>query len=341
MQTSSLLRLALLGLLLSGCMSANTIMIGTSQPRAAVPPDSVRVFMAEADVPGEFEQIAVIEIKADPTYVNQTRMLEEAKRRAGSVGANAVILGEFKDRSLAATLLIGAERKVQVLAVRLTPGTPTTASQPRAAGSLARAGSGSGFFVSANGHLLSNAHVVEECRQVRSSGEVLEVLRVDRGNDLALLRSHRSPNAIAVFREGRQVRAGDAVVAIGFPLTGVLASEANVTLGNVSALAGIYNDLRFLQVTAPVQPGNSGGPLLDDTGHVVGVVTSKLNALQMVRATGDIPQNVNFAINASVARLLLDNLGVPYIEKPSVGVRPPADIADSAKQFTVLLECWK
>jgi S1-C subfamily serine protease len=320
-------------------MSANTIMIGTPAPRAAVPADSVLVFMAEADVPGGFDQIAVIEIKADPRYVNQTKMLDEAKMRAGAVGADAIILGDFEDRSLAATLLIGAERRVRVLAVRLTRDAPAMRASP--SGSISRAGTGSAFFVSLNGDLLTNAHVVEECQQVRWNGEVLQVVRVDVGNDLALLRSSRRPPAIAVFREGRAVRSGDAVVAVGFPLTGVLADEANVTVGNVSALAGIFNDLRFLQITAPVQPGNSGGPLLDDAGHVVGVVTSKLNALQMVRATGDIPQNVNFAINASVARLLLDNLGVPYSENQSLDVRPAADIAELATRYTLLLECWR
>ncbi len=100
------------------------------------------------------------------------------------------------------------------------------------------------------------------------------------------------------------------MVAVGFPLPGLLASEANVTTGTVSALAGIGNDTRFLQMTAPVQPGNSGGPLLDLEGRVVGVVVSKLDALKVASATGDIPQNVNFAIKAGVVRSFLDASGV-------------------------------
>jgi S1-C subfamily serine protease len=73
------------------------------------------------------------------------------------------------------------------------------------------------------------------------------------------------------------------------------------TLGNVSALVGIGEDGRYLQISTPVQPGNSGGPLLDQSGNVVGVVSAKLNALKMMLATnGDIPENVSFAIRASI-----------------------------------------
>ncbi len=128
---------------------------------------------------------------------------------------------------------------------------------------------------------------------------------------------------------------------IGYPLRGVLASEANVTAGTVSALAGPADDRRFIQITAPVQPGNSGGPVLDLAGHVVGVVVAKLNATRIARATGDIPQNVNFAISAGTARAFLDAQSVPYETAPSTNELKPADIAAKARRFTVPVECWK
>ena len=133
----------------------------------------------------------------------------------------------------------------------------------------------------------------------------------------------------------------------------LLASEASVTTGTVSALAGIGNDMRLLQVTVPVQPGNSGGPLLDLHGRVVGVVVGKLDALQVASVTGDIPQNVNFAIKAGVARSFLQASGVVYgsdeiARGDGGGSEPapsrelsPATVGAQAKAFTVLLECWK
>jgi hypothetical protein len=144
---------------------------------------------------------------------------------------------------------------------------------------------------------------------------------------------------MATFRDGR-VRAGDAVVALGFPLSGLLATTANLTVGNVSALAGISDDSRYLQISAPVQPGNSGGPLLDTSGHVVGIVTAKLDAALVAHFTGDIPQNVNFAVKAEVARTFLDSKGIAYQTAHSDQQMSPADIGDLARPFTVQIECY-
>lgn len=131
------------------------------------------------------------------------------------------------------------------------------------------------------------------------------------------------------------------MVAVGYPLHGLLSSEANVTTGNVSALAGIGNDTRFLQITAPVQPGNSGGPLVDQSGNVVGIIVGKLNAIEIAKVTGDVPQNVNFAINMAVAKAFLDANSVEYKSAPSVKKLDPADMVETAKKFTLLLECQR
>jgi S1-C subfamily serine protease len=124
-------------------------------------------------------------------------------------------------------------------------------------------------------------------------------------------------------------------------LHGLLASEANITTGAISALAGMGNDTRFLQITAPVQPGNSGGPLLDQTGNVAGIVVSKLDTMKVAKATGDIPQNVNFVINGTVAKAFLDAYGVEYETAVSTKKLEAAEIGASAKKFTVLIECYR
>ena len=128
---------------------------------------------------------------------------------------------------------------------------------------------------------------------------------------------------------------------VGYPLRGLLASEANVTTGTVSALAGPADDRRFFQITAPVQPGNSGGPVLDMAGNAVGVVMAKLNAIRIARATGDIPQNVNFAISEGTARAFLDAQDVPYETAPSTESLEPAGIAAKARKFVVPVACWR
>ncbi|MBT3171110.1 MAG: hypothetical protein HN333_06725, partial [Rhodospirillaceae bacterium] len=86
---------------------------------------------------------------------------------------------------------------------------------------------------------------------------------------------------------------------------------------------------------------NSGGPLLDLSGHVIGVVVSKLDALKMARATGDIPQNVNFAIKGDVAHAFLAEHDVAVVTAQSTADLPPADVAERAQLYTALIECWK
>lgn len=203
---------------------------------------------------------------------------------------------------------------------------------------------GTGFIISSSGHVLTNNHVISRCiDDVRGNltGEPVKTLRVvskDETNDLALLQ------ATDPFKETARIRAnpihsGDPVIAIGFPLHGLLTSDFTVTTGIVNSLSGIFNDTRFLQISAPVQPGNSGGPLLDTSGNVVGVVAEKLNAVKFAKITGDIPQNINFAIKTGAVRDFLDNSVVPYQTATPVTERKTADIASDARAYTMLISC--
>lgn len=162
----------------------------------------------------------------------------------------------------------------------------------------------------------------------------------DAHNDLALLRGTPSAN-IARFRSGRGVRVGDDVVVAGYPLRGVLGGGLNIGTGTVASLAGLGNDSRELQITAPVNSGNSGGPLLDQSGRVVGVIVSKVNAVKSAEVLGDVIQGANFAIKANVAQGFLDMNGVDYQFSTNSKRRKTADIAEEARGYTVLVECWK
>jgi S1-C subfamily serine protease len=172
--------------------------------------------------------------------------------------------------------------------------------------------------------------------------ESLQILSRDSTNDLALIRAPTAKKPVAAAVVASSVlRVGETVVAVGYPLQGTLSSSGNVTSGTMSATSGPGDDTRLLQMTAPVQPGNSGGPLLDSSGNVVGVVVGKLDALRIARVTGDIPENVGFAIKAAVVRVFLDSSGVPYRTAPSVLKLDAPEIASRAQRFTVALECWK
>jgi S1-C subfamily serine protease len=129
------------------------------------------------------------------------------------------------------------------------------------------------------------------------------------------------------------------VFVFGFPLTGILATSGNFTTGMVTAMAGMGDDTRLVQISAPVQPGSSGGPLIDKYGNVVGVIVSKLSAFFVAEVTKDIPQNVNFAIKASIATNFLDSNDVtPNVSAKARELAPEA-IAELARLFTVRVTC--
>jgi uncharacterized protein len=215
------------------------------------------------------------------------------------------------------------------------------AAPPPAAEEPPASVAGTGFFLTRDGDALTAAHVVEGCSQPRLevAGEAVSarIVARDKQNDLALLKADMRPANIAHLR--LSVRQGEEVAVFGFPLAGLLASGGNITSGNVTALAGMSDDSRFLQISAPVQQGNSGGPLLDQSGNVIGIVVSKLDALKVASITEDIPQNVHFAIKASVVADFLEANNVA-IEGGEIGGRlSAADIAERAKAFTVGVEC--
>jgi S1-C subfamily serine protease len=204
--------------------------------------------------------------------------------------------------------------------------------------------SGTGFVVSSSGHVVTNQHVVAGCVgdiQGDLGGEApikLRLVSSDETNDLALLQAPGPFKAIAPIRD-RPVRSGDSVVAIGYPFHGLLTSDFTVTTGIVSSLSGVLNDTRYLQISAAVQPGNSGGPLLDTAGQVAGVVAAKLDALRFAKATGDIPENINFAIKTGALRDFLDNSAVDYQTADAKTELKTTDIAQNARAFTLLISC--
>ena len=130
------------------------------------------------------------------------------------------------------------------------------------------------------------------------------------------------------------------MIVAGYPLQGLLTSKASVTTGIISALAGPKEDKKLVQITAPVQPGNSGGPVLDQHGNVVGIVVSKLNVFKVASVIEDVPQNVNFAIKAGVIANFLETTPIsPVFSVESSGSLSLADLAERAKSISLFLKC--
>ncbi len=165
--------------------------------------------------------------------------------------------------------------------------------------------SGTGFFITEDGFLITNAHVVEDAVQVRlvtSAGFLAaKVVKVDAANDLALLKAEGFPRGGTPLpvAPSRGVKLGGTVATVGFPNVGLQGFAPKFARGEIAALSGARDDARYFQISVPVQPGNSGGALVNEFGNVVGVVSAKLSALVALKTSGALPENVNYAVKSS------------------------------------------
>ena len=214
------------------------------------------------------------------------------------------------------------------------------------AGGNALLRTGTGFVVDTAGSVLTNYHVVQACGAVSflligNSSTDAKVIASDPVNDLALLKLKAQPKSAAVFQDPDKLRPGDDIIVFGYPLVGQLASSGNLTRGSVTALSGLRDDARYYQMSAPIQLGNSGGPVLNQAGRVSGVVTYKLNAARELKTTGAISQNVNFALKNSVLRSFLDSNNVAYARSNAAATQTAADVGSEASKFTGIVGCYK
>ena len=146
----------------------------------------------------------------------------------------------------------------------------------------------------------------------------------------------------AITSDPAKLRQGDDIAVFGFPLNSVLSSGGNLTPGIISALTGLGNNPSQIQITAPIQPGSSGSPVLYKKGEVVGVVSMKLSDSKMAKATGQVGQNVNFAVSGQTLKSFLDAHKIDYAKGGYVSFdKSAADLADEAKKWTTVVECWK
>lgn len=224
------------------------------------------------------------------------------------------------------------------------PSSPPAASIPRPSGNeLRRVATGTGFAVAPD-LIATNYHVVDAgtAWQVRfphaNDPLPLELVIADKANDLALMRVKGAPSLKPLnIVASRTARLGEDVYSVGFPLTGLLSDGHKVTTGVISGLAGLENDPRFFQLTVPTQPGNSGGPVFNSKGEVVGILASTLSVSYLYKETRTIPQNVNFAVKSDYLSLIISQADSGIGQKPvSLGVSRVDQIANAQESIGLI-----
>jgi len=201
--------------------------------------------------------------------------------------------------------------------------------------------SGTGFFVSRDGYILTNQHVIDGCREVQvntnDDRHMVSVIAVDRVNDLALLKSELTPSAIFPISRETPTLLQNIYVA-GYPFGDEISSSVKVTAGIVSSLSGIGDNESNIQIDAALQPGNSGGPIIDQFGNAIGVAVEKLSYEYIMELYDAIPENTNFGVKASIAANLLDANNVSVIQ-PNYSPLSNETLGERITDGTVYVSC--
>ena len=272
----------------------------------------------------EIEALAWYYVAAASGYEGASKLRTSAEQ---SLGQQASLLAQQRSKEILKRIQTAKANSAQ--APKLTPPGETDRETAPGPGQ-----SGTGVFVTADGLILTAAHVVEGTFSIRiqtSQGvKPGRLVKVDTKNDLALIKCEGSFQPVPV-KESRVVKLGQAVFTIGFPNVELQGVSPKMTRGEISSLAGLQDDPRHWQISVPVQPGNSGGPLFDEAGNVIGVIVAKLNAIKAAKFTGDLSQNVNYAVKSAPALKLL----APYSEK----LARERQVNPSDKVETVVEQC--
>jgi S1-C subfamily serine protease len=201
---------------------------------------------------------------------------------------------------------------------------------------------GTGFFVTGDGYLISNYHVVKGAAKVRlltGAGLIdASVVKVDTANDLALLKAVGAFKPLPIAAS-RTVKLGGTVATVGFPDIGLQGFAPKLAKGEIASLAGAADDPRYFQVSLPVQPGNSGGALVDERGNVVGIVAAKLDARAALAASGALPENVNYAVKSSLLLSFLESVPdvAAKLKEPNAKEEAFEEVVKSAQEAAVLV----
>src|SRR6266568_4988506 len=202
--------------------------------------------------------------------------------------------------------------------------------------------SGTGFFISEDGYLVTNAHVVKDASQVRLATQhgliAARVVKVDAANDLAILKAEGNFSALPVA-SSRGVKLGATAATVGFPNIGLQGFAPKLAKGEIASLAGAQDDPRHFQISAPIQPGNSGGALVDERGNVIGVVVAKLSQQAALATSGQLVENVNYAVKSSFLLGLLESLPevTARLKEPNSRERKFEEVVEEAQEAAALV----
>jgi TPR repeat protein len=255
-------------------------------------------------------------------------------------------LKKMLDSQLSANYMAAASGRARLIESEISNGEGELASIGNVSGAdrsnTVPTGSGSGFLIR-GGFVLTCYHVVDgsERLEVLYNNKSYEaaILRQDPGNDIAILKIEDLADG-AEFRAAKNMKLGQICFTMGYPRPGLQGSDVKFTSGTISSItSGPDNDPRFFQISVPLQPGNSGGPLFDEHGNFAGMAVAKLSAIAVLELTGSLPENVNYALKSDYILPILKTVEGSQIGNPLLRGNM-IDRVSEVKPYTVMIKTY-
>ena len=324
-----ILSLIVLGLLLGGCYSDTYVSYEPSNStyRSA----SLGKLSFNAIVyhyTGQYKKYSGIGATKD---LAQSSALDNCYRNHPS-SSNFCKVYSYRNNKLKTSVVVGAEPK-KVIAAK--PKKKKPKKQLPKDNEIVAAASGSGFFVSKSGHIISNHHVIEGCDTTKLSfkGRQVnaDVLAVDKTNDLAILKANLTPNKVYPVAIEDASLLEDIIIA-GYPLGKKVSAAIKTSKGSITALAGYGDNYSQFQTDAALNQGNSGGPIMNQKGNVIGVAVANYGKKAGV-------ESFNFGIKSSTLRTFANANGLKFVA-PNRRDLSNKDLGELITSGTVYLECF-
>jgi len=319
-----------------GCATTQSIKDLNSETRARML--NLKIYRSKGLPKGSYEIIGTVETLTCRRFFHEESDINQMKIQAAKMGADAII-------NLVFQLKPGVDWGHNCWSTMIGVGDAVRITDAEIFSSIDREDqnqpktqvSGTGWVIHP-GYIITNYHVVEKKTKItlimnNSQKFSAKIVLKDRHNDIVLLEPMSDislPQAIPLANNINPI--GTHVFTIGYPHLNIMGSNPKVTDGIISALSGIQDDPRVYQTTVALNPGNSGGPLINSNGEAIGITTSKLNAAKIFQWSGDIPQDVNYAIKSAYINALVASL--PQSEKTIEELsNEPASMKDLVKRI--------
>lgn len=306
-------------------------------------PGELDIYTSAVGIKRPFQEVSLITVK-DVWGKGEKVMLDMLIAKAKAIYADGLIILGSDSQFEGVIPISGIYVAFNSQVLKGTAIVYTNREEYRDSAPNSMTSSGTGFFVSDMGHIITCAHIVMGASSievlVQDSRYPASIIKLDQVNDLAVLKIERECESLPIGNSNNVVL-GEETFTIGFPNIDVQGISPKLTKGSISSMNGMHDDPRMFQISVPLQPGNSGSPIMLKSGEVIGMVALTLDDISMLASSGQVPQSINYALKINYAKPLMATSGITLAYDSSEANLDLLTVIDKVQRAVVIVFCKK